>query len=99
MKRSVFNHDGVYVEYTLHRDGPPHQFVCCYRGGSWLLLDRDQVAKRFKDVVIYDELSEWLQALELKAPASDTQLGPSTGNAPGEVQGSESVQSWDPVHH
>lgn len=68
MKRSVFNRDGLYVEYAFHREGPPHQFVCCYRDKSWLVFDHAQVRKQFrlsKGTPTSDALSEWLQSLEI----------------------------------
>lgn len=75
MKRSVFYRDGLYVEYAFHREGPPHQFICCYRGASWLIFDHTKVRKQFrlsKGTPTSDALSEWLQSLELTKPESDT---------------------------
>ena len=102
MKRSVFNHDGLYVEYTFHREGPPHQFICCYRGASWLIFDPALVRKQFrlgKGTPTAEALTQWLEALELPGQESDTQMAQAADKAPSADQGLESAQSWDPVHH
>ena len=66
MKRSTFNSQGLYVEYGFHREGPPHQFICCYRGKSWFVFDKAEVIKQFKfgkGTPTRDALTEWLDAL------------------------------------
>ena len=74
MKRSIFNHDGLYVEYNLHRDGPPHQFVCCYRNKASLVFDKAEVVKQFKlgkGTPTREALTEWLQSLKTEELSSD----------------------------
>lgn len=67
MKRSVFREHGLYVEYGHHREGPVHQFICCYRDKSWLVFDKELVIKQFKlgkGTPTREALTEWLQSLE-----------------------------------
>ena len=66
VKHSVFKESGLYVEYTFHREGPPHQFVCAYKGKSWLVFDHEQVLKQFKlgkGTPTRDNLTAWLSSL------------------------------------
>lgn len=101
MKRSVFYKDGLYVEYAFHREGPPHQFICCYRGASWLIFDQNKVLKQFKlskGTPTRDALTQWLEALALKDHASDTQTVTSPDKEKGGGQGLVQGQSWDPLH-
>ena len=100
MKRSTFKSSGLYVEYGHHREGPPHQFICYYRDKSWLVFDPDKVVKQFKlgkGTPTREALTSWLQALELKAPESETLGDPSPDTAQDAAPDSASTQSWDPA--
>ena len=90
MKRSVFKSDGLYIEYAYHREGPPHQFICCYRNTAWLIFEHTKVLKQFKlgkGTPTRDALTEWLQSLELSDPVSNKPAPPESDKPAGVAQG------------
>ena len=45
VKRSVLDHDGLYVEYTFHREGRRNDHLLL-QGASWLIFDFAKVRKQ-----------------------------------------------------